>query len=175
MRGVDIKPPEYGASLADEFRLLDLRRPEAALIATGGTDEVYALAADMGGMGYISANHSKILRDNFLINVLNMLDAATENRVARYLYTSSGAHPEYLQETVDVTPLKEADAYPAQPQDAYGWEKLISERLCAYYQGDHGIDVRVVRFHNIFGPLGTWDGDAKRRRPRYVGRSLRRS
>jgi GDP-D-mannose 3',5'-epimerase len=158
VRGIDVKPPEYESSAADEFLLLDLRSPSAARRATRGVDEVYALAADMGGMGYISANHSKILHDNFLINV-HTLHAAVGNAVGRYLYTSSACiYPEGLQTETDVTPLREEDAYPAEPQDAYGWEKLIAERLCGYYQADYGIETRTVRFHNIFGPLGTWDG-----------------
>jgi GDP-D-mannose 3', 5'-epimerase len=88
-----------------------------------------------------------------------MLDAARENGVRRYLYTSSACvYPEFMQTDANVTPLKEQDAYPAQPQDAYGWEKLISERLCLHYAEDYGMETRIVRFHNIFGPLGTWDG-----------------
>ncbi len=158
VRGVDLKYPEYAETDADQFEILDLTDPAACLRATAYVDEVYALAADMGGMGYISNHHSKILHDNFLINV-HTLDAAVKNRVRRYLYTSSACiYPEHLQVTTDVTPLKEEDAYPAAPKDAYGWEKLIAERLCAYYQADHGIETRTVRFHNIFGPLGTWDG-----------------
>lgn len=123
-----------------------------------GIDEVYALAADMGGMGFISGNHAQILHNNSLIN-FHTLDAARQNKVKRYLYTSSACiYPEYLQTTTDVKPLKEEDAYPAQPQDAYGWEKLISERLCMHYTQEYGIETRIVRFHNIFGPLGTWEG-----------------
>jgi nucleoside-diphosphate-sugar epimerase len=121
-------------------------------------DEVYALAADMGGMGFISSHHAQILRNNSLINI-HTLDAARANGIRRYLYTSSACiYPEYKQTDANVTPLKEADAYPAQPQDAYGWEKLIAERLCLHYREDYGIETRIVRFHNIFGPLGTWDG-----------------
>jgi nucleoside-diphosphate-sugar epimerase len=121
-------------------------------------DEVYALAADMGGMGFISSNHAQILHNNLLINIHTM-DAARVNGIVRYLFTSSACiYPEHLQEDAFVTPLKEEDAYPAQPQDAYGWEKLITERLCTHYSEDFGIEVRIVRFHNIFGPLGTWDG-----------------
>ena len=90
---------------------------------------------------------------------MHTLDAARVNGVRRYLYTSSACvYPEYKQTDANVVPLKEADAYPAQPQDAYGWEKLVTERLCAHYRDDYGIETRVVRFHNIFGPLGTWDG-----------------
>ncbi len=138
--------------------ILDLRRWEDCLTATRGVDEVYALAADMGGMGFISAHHALILHNNALIN-LHTLDAARENGVGRYLYTSSACvYPEFMQTDANVTPLKEQDAYPAQPQDAYGWEKLISERLCLHYAEDYGMETRIVRFHNIFGPLGTWDG-----------------
>lgn len=158
VRGVDIKEPEFEATCADDFKLLDLRRWENCLEATEGMDQVYALAADMGGMGFISSNHSLILHNNLLINI-HTLDAARENGVTKYLYTSSACiYPEYLQTEADVVPLKEEHAYPAQPQDAYGWEKLITERLCTHYHEDHGMDVRIVRFHNIFGQLGTWDG-----------------
>jgi len=158
VRGVDVKRPEFGASPADEFEQLDLRRWENCVAATRGVDEVYALAADMGGMGYISSHHARILYNNSIIN-LQTLEAARRNGVRRYLYTSSACvYPEYRQTETDVIPLKEGDAYPAQPQDAYGWEKLITERLCAHYRDDYGIETRIVRFHNIFGPLGTWDG-----------------
>jgi GDP-D-mannose 3',5'-epimerase len=158
VRGADLKNPEYSATAADEFGILDLRRWENCLEATRGVDEVYALAADMGGMGFISAHHALILHNNALIN-LHTLDAARENGVRRYLYTSSACvYPEFMQTEANVTPLKEQDAYPAQPQDAYGWEKLISERLCLHYAEDYGMETRIVRFHNIFGPLGTWDG-----------------
>ncbi len=158
VRGVDIKRPEFAPSEADEFLLLDLRLWENCLAATDGCEEVYALAADMGGMGFISHNHSQILRNNSLINI-HTLEAARQNGAKRYFYTSSACvYPVRLQRNVDVTPLKEEDAYPADPEDAYGWEKLIIERMCNHYREDHGIETRVVRFHNIFGPLGTWDG-----------------
>lgn len=158
VRGVDIKMPEFTASDADEFLLLDLRRWENCLTATEGVDQVYALAADMGGMGFISCHHAQILYNNSLIN-LHTLEAARENGIKRYLYTSSACiYPEHLQEDVNVRPLKEEDAYPAYPQDAYGWEKLVSERLCMHYKEDYGIETRTVRFHNIFGEKGTWDG-----------------
>jgi nucleoside-diphosphate-sugar epimerase len=158
VRGVDIKLPEFGETDADEFELLDLRRWDNCLQATRGVGEVYALAADMGGMGFISAHHAQILYNNSLIN-LHTLEAAKTNGVKRYLYTSSACiYPEYLQEDPSVKPLKEEDAYPAQPQDAYGWEKLVSEILCHYYHSDYGIETRTVRFHNIFGEKGTWEG-----------------
>jgi len=158
VRGVDLKRPEYRPTDADEFELLDLRRWDNCLQATRGVDEVFALAADMGGMGFISAHHAEILHNNSLIN-LHTLDAARVNGVRRYLYTSSACvYPEYRQMDANVTPLREEDAYPAQPQDAYGWEKLIAERLCTHYRQEYGMETRIVRFHNIFGPLGTWDG-----------------
>jgi nucleoside-diphosphate-sugar epimerase len=158
VRGVDVKLPEFSESDASEFEILDLRRWDNCLQATRGIDEVYALAADMGGMGFISAHHALILHNNSLIN-LHTLEAARVNGVRRYLYTSSACvYPEFKQTEAQVTPLQEDDAYPAEPQDAYGWEKLISERLCQHYREDYGIETRIVRFHNIFGPLGTWDG-----------------
>jgi GDP-D-mannose 3',5'-epimerase len=158
VRGVDLKHPEFAPTVADEFALLDLRRRENCLEATREIDEVYALAADMGGMGFISSHHGQILHNNILIST-HTLDAARENGVRRYLYTSSACvYPEYRQVEANVTPLREEEAYPAAPQDAYGWEKLITERLCAHYREDYGLETRTVRFHNIFGPLGTWDG-----------------
>ena len=158
VRGVDIKHPEFSETDADEFELLDLRRWDNCLQATRDIDQVYALAADMGGMGFISANHALILYNNATIN-FHTLEAARVNGVSRYLYTSSACiYPEYLQTDTEVTPLKEEDAYPAAPQDAYGWEKLITERICIHYREDYGIETRIVRFHNIFGELGTWEG-----------------
>lgn len=158
VRGVDLKHPEFRETLADDFEILDLRRWDSCLQATRGIDEVYALAADMGGMGYISAHHARILQHNTLIN-FHTIEAARLNGVRRYLYTSSACvYPEYKQTEAEVTPLKESDVYPAQPQDAYGWEKLITERLCQHYREDYGLETRVVRFHNIFGEYGTWDG-----------------
>ncbi len=158
VRGADLKNPEFSASDADEFLLTDLRRWENCLAATRGMDEVYALAADMGGMGFISCHHAEILHNNALINI-HTLEAARQNGVKRYLYTSSACvYPEYLQTETNIAPLREEDAYPAQPQDAYGWEKLVTERLCTHYREDYGFETRMVRFHNIFGPLGTWEG-----------------
>ncbi len=158
VRGVDIKYPEFAPTDADEFELLDLRRWDNCLQATRGIDEVYALAADMGGMGFISSNHAQILRNNALIN-LHTIEAARINGVSRYFFTSSACvYPEYRQMDANVAPLKEEDVYPAQPQDAYGWEKLIGEHLCRHYREEFGLETRIVRFHNIFGPLGTWEG-----------------
>lgn len=158
VRGVDLKPPDFSPSDANEFLQLDLRRWENCLEATANIDEVYALAADMGGMGFISSHHAEILSNNSLIN-LHTIEAARANGVRRYLYTSSACvYPEYRQTETNVTPLREEDAYPALPQDAYGWEKLVTERLCTHYREDYGFPTRIVRFHNIFGPMGTWEG-----------------
>ncbi len=158
VRGVDIKFPEFDITAADEFELLDLRRWENCLKATKDVDHIYALAADMGGMGFISSHNAQILHNNSLIDV-HTLEAARSNNVRRYLYSSSACiYPEHLQEEIQVLPLKEEDAYPANPQDAYGWEKLVSERLCVHYRQDYGIETRIARFHNIFGEKGTWDG-----------------
>jgi GDP-D-mannose 3', 5'-epimerase len=158
VRGVDLASPEYTDVNADEFELLDLRRRDDALVAARGVDQVYALAADMGGMGFISGNHATILHNNALIN-LHTIEAARLHGVNRYLYSSSACiYPEHLQADADVAPLREEDAYPANPQDAYGWEKLVSERLCEYYAGEWGMATRTVRFHNVYGPYGTYDG-----------------
>ncbi|HUP17797.1 MAG TPA: NAD-dependent epimerase/dehydratase family protein [Acidimicrobiia bacterium] len=158
VRGVDLKHPEYTPVDADEFEILDLRKWDNCLQALRGADHVYALAADMGGMGFISANHAVILRNNALIN-LHTMEAARVHEVSRYLYTSSACvYPDELQTETDVKPLREEDAYPANPQDAYGWEKLVTEKLAEYYAADFGLVTRIVRFHNIFGPYGTYDG-----------------
>ena len=158
VRGVDLKEPEFAPTDADQFEILDLRRWADCLAATRGVDEVYALAADMGGMGFISQHHAEILHNNVLINT-HTLEAARVHGVGRYLYTSSACvYPEYRQTDTNVVPLREEEAYPAAPQDAYGWEKLVSERLVLHYGEEHGMQTRIVRFHNIFGPLGTWQG-----------------
>lgn len=159
VRGADLKKPEFEKTTADEFLLLDLRKERNCKIATTGIEEVYALAADMGGMGYISFNHSKIMRNNLLIN-MNTMHQACKNGVKRYFYSSSACvYPVFKQDKTNIKPLKEEDAYPAQPQDAYGWEKLVTEILLKYYSLEKGITVRIARFHNIYGPNGTWDGE----------------
>ena len=158
VRGVDLKAPEFTDSDADEFIIGDLRSFEVADEATHNIDDVYALAADMGGMGFISSNHATIMHNNSLIN-LNTLEAARLAGASRYLFASSACiYPEHLQEATDVAPLKESDAYPADPQDAYGWEKLVAERLAGYYADEFDMETRVVRFHNVYGPYGTYDG-----------------
>jgi len=158
VRGVDIKVPEYEKTAAHEFELLDLRGWANCLQATRGIDIVYSLAANMGGIGFIESHKAEIMHDNALIN-LHMLEAARLNGIEKFLYTSSACvYPGYRQTSPDVTPLKEEDAYPADAEDGYGWEKLFAERQCWHYFEDYGLKTFVVRFHNIFGPLGTYDG-----------------
>jgi len=158
VRGVDVKYPDYEPTRAHQFERLDLRRWSNCLQATRSVSEVYNLAANMGGIGFIEFHKAQIMHDNVLINT-HMLEAARLNGVERYLYTSSACvYPGYLQRSADVAPLKEEDAYPADPEDGYGWEKLFSERQCRHYREDHGVETRVVRLHNIYGPLGTYDG-----------------
>ncbi|MBI1356927.1 MAG: NAD-dependent epimerase/dehydratase family protein [Acidobacteria bacterium] len=158
VRGVDIKEPEYEATAAHEFHVLDLRKYDNCLEAVSNIEEVYGLAANMGGIGFIESNKGVIVRDNTMIN-LHTIEAARVQGVKRYLYTSSACiYPGYRQNEAAVTPLREEDAYPAEPEDGYGWEKLYMERICRHYTEDFGVDTRVVRFHNIFGPLGTYDG-----------------
>ena len=141
-----------------ENRVDDLRSLGTCREAVDGIAHIYNLACDMGGMGFIETNKAVIVRDNTLIN-LNSIEAARINGVKRYLYTSSACiYPGYKQKETDVTPLREEDAYPADAEDGYGWEKLYMERVCRHYTEDFGLDTRVVRFHNIFGPLGTYDG-----------------
>jgi nucleoside-diphosphate-sugar epimerase len=158
VRGVDIKYPEYAETRAHEFELLDLRKWANCLQATRGVEEVYNLAANMGGIGFIESYKAVIMHDNVLINI-HMLEAARLQGVGRYLYTSSACvYPGYRQNEAEVAPLKEEDAYPADPEDGYGWEKLFSERQCRHYREEYGLETRVARFHNIYGPLGTYDG-----------------
>ncbi len=158
VRGIDIKEPEYEKTSAQEFELLDLRRWSNCLQATCDVDYVYNLAANMGGIGFIESHKAEIMHDNSLIN-LHMIEAARLNEIKKFLYTSSACiYPGYLQKSPDVDPLKEEDAYPADAEDGYGWEKLFAERQCRHYHEDYGLETYVVRFHNIFGPLGTYDG-----------------
>lgn len=162
VRGVDIKYPEFGASEADEFMIADLRTAvgsEAALTCEGDCfDEVCQLAANMGGMGYIAFHDAEILHDSVLINV-QVLEACRRAGVKKVFFSSSACvYPERNQ----LDPLnpfcQEDSAYPADPDTEYGWEKLFSERLYLSYARDYGMDVRIARFHNIFGPQGAWKG-----------------
>jgi GDP-D-mannose 3', 5'-epimerase len=158
VRGVDIKQPEFAPTHADEFLTLDLRDHGNCLIAAEGIEDVYHLAADMGGIGYISSERAGIARNNTMINI-GMLEAARQTGITRFLYSSSACiYPHHLQTSADVLPLREDDAWPAQPEEGYGLEKLYAEKLCEYYTSDHGLSTRVVRFHNVYGPLGTFQG-----------------
>jgi GDP-D-mannose 3', 5'-epimerase len=158
VRGVDIKDPEFGTSPADEFLHLDLREAEqcqVALACAGGFDEVYQLAADMGGMGFIHSAECEIMRNNALINV-NMVHAASEAGAGRYFFSSSVCI--YRDMEVGEPELTEDDAYPALPDNEYGWEKLYAERLAQAYGRNTGLVVRIARFQNCYGPQGTWRG-----------------
>jgi nucleoside-diphosphate-sugar epimerase len=172
VRGVDLKYPEYETSPADEFEVLDLRRWDNCLMATrGGVDEIYNLAADMGGIGYITAFHADIARNNILINA-HMLEASRQNAVKRFLFSSSACvYAQSRQKNADVTPLREEDAFPAEPEPGYGWEKLYTEELCRYYWHDYTFETRIVRFHNVYGPLGTYDG-GKEKAPAAICRKV---
>lgn len=171
VRGIDIKEPEYEATVADEFQLLDLRFWHNALQATHHIDQVYTLAADMGGIGYITANLAGIAHNNVLINA-HMLEASRMNEVQRLLYSSSACvYAGYRQNEADVAPLKEEDAYPADPEAGYGWEKLFTEQLCRYYAQDYKFETRIVRFHNVYGPLGTYSG-GKEKAPAAISRKV---
>lgn len=158
VRGVDIKNPEYERTHADQFLLLDLREYENARKATRNVDYVYNFAANMGGIGFIETVHAEVMHDNLLINV-HMLESSKVNKVKRFFFSSSACiYPRYLQKATSIAGLRESDAYPADPDNEYGWEKLVTERLCKNYTDDYGLDTRVARFHNIYGPLGTWKG-----------------
>jgi GDP-D-mannose 3', 5'-epimerase len=158
VRGVDIKLPEYERTSADEFMQLDLRDYANCLEATIGAMEVYHLAADMGGIGYISTSHAGISINNTLINT-HTLKAARANGAKRFLFSSSACvYPQHLQLRPDVAALREEDAWPAEPEEGYGLEKLYMEKLCQYVREDWQFETRVVRFHNVYGPLGTYDG-----------------
>ena len=171
VRGVDIKYPEYESTKADDFGILDLRRFDNCLEATRGVDQVYNLAADMGGIGYITAFLASISCNNTLINA-HMLEASRLNGVKQFLFSSSACvYAQYKQMSPDVTPLKEEDAYPADPEPGYGWEKLWAEELCRYFWKDYKFETRIVRFHNVYGPLGTYDG-GKEKAPAAVCRKV---
>ena len=159
VRAVDIKwdgyfeEPYYSEKLT-----LDLRNYENCLKATKDIDYVYQFAADMGGIGYITKIGAGIMHNSALINI-NMLQAAVENKVKHYFWSSSACvYPEHKQLDSDVPPLKEGDAEPAAPDQFYGWEKLFTEKMCEAYKRDYSLEVRVARYHNVFGPYGTYHG-----------------
>ncbi len=169
--GVDMKDTEFEASPADEFEVLDLRKWENCVQATRDVDEVYNLAADMGGIGYITAYLADIARNNTLINT-HMLEASRARSVKKFLFSSSACvYAQSKQKNADVAPLKEEDAHPAEPEPGYGWEKLFAEQMCQYYAKDYGFDTRIVRFHNVYGPLGTFGG-GKEKAPAAISRKV---
>lgn len=160
VRGVDLKENEYGNTNSDEFILGDLRDPDIAKKVVKGIDEVYQLAADMGGAGYIfTGEHDADVMNNSALCNLNVLGASQKEGVKKIFYSSSACmYPEYNQMDPNNPKCSEDSAYPAAPDSEYGWEKLFSERLYLSYQRNYGIEVRIARFHNIFGPQGTWQG-----------------
>jgi GDP-D-mannose 3', 5'-epimerase len=161
VRGVDLKYPEFSKTIADDFVIGDLRDQSICRHITDMKfDEVYQLAADMGGAGYIftGEHDADVMHNSATIN-LNMLDACHKRNINKLFYSSSACiYPEYNQMDPDNPKCSEDSAYPAQPDSEYGWEKLFSERLYLSYQRNHGMEVHISRFHNIFGPEGTWDG-----------------
>jgi GDP-D-mannose 3',5'-epimerase len=172
IRAVDIKPLEDWYQVADgvENLVLDLKEKDNCLIAAQGAEHVYQLAADMGGMGFIESNKALCM-----LNVLtstNMLVAARETEVKRFFYASSACvYNAQKQTRPDVIALKESDAYPALPEDGYGWEKLFSERMCRHFEEDFGLICRVARYHNVYGPHGTWN-DGREKAPAAICRKV---
>ena len=163
VRGVDLKRNEYCEGIADEFQVCDLRNPayvESVIPYSDGELEVYQLAADMGGAGYIftGENDANVMHNSALIN-LNVAYECAKKKVKFVFYSSSAcAYPEYNQMDPNNPKCAESDAYPAEPDSEYGWEKLFSERMFLAFQRNYGLRVHIARFHNIFGPEGTWKG-----------------
>lgn len=161
VRGADIKKPDYEQTRADEFLLLDLRKKENTDTATKGVQYVFHLASNMGGIGFIDSVHARLMNDNIHIDT-NMLESAYRNKVSRFFYSSSAlVYPDFKSQKKNLS-LKEEYAYPAMPDSEYGWEKLFAERLLADYYQDYGLETRVARFHNVYGPLGPWQGGRER-------------
>ncbi|MDA0658342.1 MAG: NAD-dependent epimerase/dehydratase family protein [Planctomycetota bacterium] len=159
IRSVDVKPVDEWYQVFDDVEnvVADLQEKDACIAACDGATEVYNLAADMGGMGFIE-NNKALCMLSVLINT-HMLKAALDAGVTRFFYASSACvYNADKQRDAAVTPLREEDAYPAMPEDGYGWEKLFSERMCRHFREDYGLETRVARFHNVYGPFGTWDG-----------------
>jgi len=159
VRGADLKRPDFSPGAADDFRILDLRKPEACAEAVrlegGAVDEVFQLAADMGGMGFIHSAECEIMRNSALVNI-HMIDQASAAGVKRYFFSSSACV--YRDMAAGDAPLTEADAYPALPDNEYGWEKLYAERMAMAYGRRYGLAIRLARFQNCYGPEGTWRG-----------------
>jgi GDP-D-mannose 3',5'-epimerase len=159
VRVVDIKFDDYiQEDYFTEKLQLDLTNRENCLKVTKNIDKVYNLAANMGGIGFITTIGAEVMHDNVLINT-HMLEASRKNKVKRFLFTSSAcAYPTYKQTEPNIIGLKEEDAYPADPDNFYGWEKLYTEKMCEAYQRDYGMTIRILRYHNIYGPEGTYKG-----------------
>ena len=158
VRIADVKFDNYIADYYSEKMMLDLREKANCLKAVEGIDKVYNLAANMGGIGFITEVGAEVMHDNTLINTF-MLEAARQVGIKRYLYTSSACvYPTYKQTDPNIEGLREEDAYPADPDNFYGWEKLYTEKMCEAYQRDYGVDIRILRYHNIYGPEGTYKG-----------------
>ncbi len=156
--GIDIKKPEFSKSAADKFIIADLRDPKLVKKHLFKVDELYMLAADMGGMGFISCNGPQIVHNNAIIN-LNLLKRSAELKVGKVFFSSSAcAYPEEKQMSTRNSGLKETDAYPANPDTAYGWEKIFTEQTCLSYNQELGLKIAIARFHNIYGPEGTYEG-----------------
>lgn len=174
VRGVDLKEHEYSDLPADDFVVGDLRDPVVCRKLTDRPfDEIYQFAADMGGAGFVFSgeNDADIMHNSALIN-LNMIEAAHRAGAKKIFYSSSACmYPEHIQMDPNNPGLKEEMAYPAAPDSEYGWEKLFSERLFLAFQRNHGMDVRIARFHNIFGPLGSW-GDGREKAPAAMCRKV---
>ncbi len=173
VRGVDLKENEFGNRDADEFLLGDLRNDQICQKAVKGIDEVYQLAADMGGAGYLftGENDAHVMHNSALIN-LNLLEASRLEGIQKIFYSSSACiYPLYNQEDPDNPNCAEDTAYPANPDSEYGWEKLFSERLYRSYHRNFGMQIRIARFHNIFGPQGTWTG-GKEKAPAAICRKV---
>ncbi len=174
VRGVDIKYPEFSETQADDFVIGDLRDPQICLsIVDRRFDEVYQFAADMGGAGYVftGENDADIMHNSALIN-LNMLDACFRRNVKRIFYSSSACvYAEFNQMDPENPICTEDSAYPAQPDSEYGWEKMFSERIYLAFQANHGMEARIARYHNIFGPEGTWCG-GKEKVPAAISRKI---
>lgn len=158
VRGTDIKYPEFSETVADEFEILDARRRDDCLQATRAVDSVFSLAANMGGIGWTHQAPAAIMYDNLLIST-NTLEASRINEVENIFYSSSACvYPNYLQETNESPGLKEDNVFPAEPDMEYGWEKLTAEIFHETYKKSYGLNIKIARFHNIYGPLGTYDG-----------------
>jgi GDP-D-mannose 3', 5'-epimerase len=177
VRGVDLKFPGYAETAADDFVIADLREAENCRgVIDRRFDEVYQLAADMGGAGYIftGEHDADVMHNSATIN-LNVAETARKRNINRIFYSSSACmYPAYNQEDPDNPDCKESSAYPAAPDSEYGWEKLFSERIYLAYNRNHGMSNRVARYHNIFGPLGTWDG-GKEKAPAAICRKVARA